>query len=472
MKIALPLYACALAMITATAAQAAPAASPSPTPAAKPSMTYGTAPPAPPSSVPPHPGATAMPLSLGLLDVENIALAQSPLLAIARAQLDAAGGATGLAHSGGLPNISVSADSTRTKASTGSQGTGATPAPSIGQLTSNSANVNVRQLIFDGGRLRSQIVSATLNEDAARYTLARTVQTLFFTLAQDYYAALQARHALTAANDQLSLALVQYNLVDAQFKAGLASKADVLTALFPVAQAKLKVAQQRNGEQLALTTLLNTMGLPSAPSVNLLDDTSTTIGSLLSPDQALAVASVTRPDLLAAEASAKAADAAVNAAALARFPQLSATASDGASGTAPGFGRNGNSYSYGLGLTFPLYDGGAIHAQTVSARAQADIAHANLKTAVLGVGLSVQQAILNLATASESVTAANAELANARTVLDVTNAQYKSGVTTLPLLLNAQVGLTTAESDQITATYNFKVAQAALQLAEGTISKQ
>jgi outer membrane protein TolC len=86
--------------------------------------------------------------------------------------------------------------------------------------------------------------------------------------------------------------------------------------------------------------------------------------------------------------------------------------------------------------------------------------------------LSVQQAILNLATASESVTAANAELANARTVLDVTNAQYKSGVTTLPLLLNAQVGLTTAESDQITALYNFKVAQAALQLAEGTISKQ
>lgn len=413
-----------------------------------------------------------MPLSLGLLDVENIALAQSPLLAIARAQLDAAGGATGLAHSGGLPNISVSADSTRTKASTGSQGSGATPAPSIGQLTSNSANVNVRQLIFDGGRLRSQIVSATLNEDAARYSLARTVQTLFFTLAQDYYASLQARHALSAANDQLNLALVQYNLVNAQYKAGLASKADVLTALFPVAQARLKVAQQRNGEQLALTTLLNTMGLPSAPTVNLLDDTSTAIGPLMTPDQAMAVASITRPDLLAAEASAKSADAAVNAAALARFPQLSATASDGASGTAPGFGRNGNNYSYGLGLTFPLYDGGAIHAQTVSARAQADIAHANLKTAVLGVGLSVQQAILNLATASESVTAADAELANARTVLDVTNAQYKSGVTTLPLLLNAQVGLTTAESDQITATYNFKVAQAALQLAEGTISKQ
>jgi outer membrane protein TolC len=175
---------------------------------------------------------------------------------------------------------------------------------------------------------------------------------------------------------------------------------------------------------------------------------------------------------LAAQASAKSADLAVRAAGLARFPLLSATATDGISGIAPNVGgRNGNNSSYGIGLTFPLYDGGVIHSQTVQAQAQATISSANLKTAELGVSLSVQQAFLNLETASASVVAANAELANARTVLDVTNAQYKSGVTTLPLLLNAQVGLTTAQTDQITALYTFKVAQQALLLAEGTIGK-
>ncbi len=464
MKIGLPLCACALALSVCAAAQAAPAGKATPTPA--PRLMYGTAPPAAPSSSP-SPGAQL----LNLTDVENIALAQSPQLVIARAELDDAGASKGLAISGALPNLSVSADSTRSKNTSFSQTTGlATPAPP-GQITSNSATANVRQLIFDGGRVRSEIVSATLNEDSSRYNLARTVQTLFFEVAQDYYAALQARHALIAAKDSLHLAQVQENLVEAQFKAGLASKADVLTAQFPVAQAELTVAQTQNGEQLALTTLLNTMGLPATENITLVDDTSTAAGPPLTVDQALAVASISRPDLLAAEAAAKSADASVRAAELARVPLISASGSDGVSGTAPNVGRGGNGYSYGLDLSFPLYDGGAIHSQIVSARAQADIAGANLKTAQLGVGLSVQQAILNLETASATVTAANAELANAQTVLDVTNAQYKAGVTTLPLLLNAQVGLTTAQTAQITALYNFKVAQVSLQLAEGTISK-
>ncbi|HKW45313.1 MAG TPA: TolC family protein [Candidatus Eremiobacteraceae bacterium] len=451
----------------ANAAAAQPTPSPSPAP-----LTMPAAPPPSPAAASPAPGGTAGAQSLTLIDAENIALAKSPLLAIARAQLTSAGAAKGLAQSGELPNLGVSADSTRTKAGnfSNNQGQGGNPS---GQITSNSATVNLRQLIFDGGRVWSQVSSARYGEDAARYSLQRTVQTVFFSIGQDYFAALQARHALIAANESLRLARVQEELVNAQYKAGLAAKADVLTAQFPMAQAQLKVAQTQYGEQLALATLLNAMGLPATQLVQLVDDTSTNGEAPATVDQLLAVASISRPDLLAAQASAKSADLAVRAASLARFPLISATASDGASGTAPNAGgRNGNSYSYGVGLTFPLYDGGVIHSQTVQAQAQASIAAANLKTAELGVSLSVQQAFLNLETARASVIAANAELANARTVLDVTNAQYKSGVTTLPLLLNAQVGLTTAQTDQITALYAFKIAQQSLLLAEGTIGKQ
>jgi outer membrane protein len=464
MKLSLAIAA-ASAILTAAVAQAN-AAQPSPSPS--PMMVQHTAPPASPMSA----SSSPPPSTLSLVDAENIALAQSPLLAIARAQLVSAGAAKGLAESGELPNIGVSADSTRSKANSFSNSQGQQQqGNSSGQLTSNSATVNVKQLIFDGGRIWSQVRSARYNEDAANYNLQRTVQTVFFAIGQDYFAALQARHALIAANDSFHLAQVQEQLVNAQYRAGLAAKADVLTAQFPMAQAALKVAQTQYGEQLALATLLNEMGLPATQSVQLVDDTSTTGTAPATVDEVLAVASISRPDLLAAEASSKSADLAVRAASLARFPLISASASDGVSGTAPNVsgGRNGNSYSYGLGLSFPLYDGGAIHAQTVQAQAQANIATANLKTAQLGVSLSVQQAFLNLETARASLVAANAELANARTVLDVTNAQYKSGVTTLPLLLNAQVGLTTAETDQITALYAFKVAQQSLLLAEGTI---
>jgi outer membrane protein len=450
----------------------ASAAQPSPSPSPHPAM-QAAAPPGPVATATPAASASPGVQTLTLPDAERIALAQSPQLAIARAELVSAGASKSLAVSGELPSIAVSANSTRSGSGAsqfnGQTGNGQTGS---GQLTSNNANVNIRQLIFDGGRVWDQVRSARFNEDAAQYTLVRTVQTVFFAIGQDYFAALQARHALIAANDALRLARVQEELVNAQFKAGLAAKADVLTAQFPMAQAQLKVAQTQYGEQLALATLLNAMGLPATQSVQLADDTSNSGVGPESVAQLLAVATISRPDLLAAQASNSSADLAVRAAALARFPVLSATASDGVSGIAPNVGaRNGNSSSYGLGLTFPLYDGGVIHAQTVQAQAQASIAAANLKTAELGVSLSVQQAYLNLETASASLTAANAELANAQTVLSVTNAQYKSGVTTLPLLLNAQVGLTTAETDQLTALYSYKTAQQALLLAEGTIGK-
>jgi outer membrane protein TolC len=51
------------------------------------------------------------------------------------------------------------------------------------------------------------------------------------------------------------------------------------------------------------------------------------------------------------------------------------------------------------------------------------------------------------------------EYSTAVTNLQSTQAQYKAGVTTLPLLLNAQVQLTQALTDQVTAVYTLRQAE-------------
>ena len=48
-----------------------------------------------------------------------------------------------------------------------------------------------------------------------------------------------------------------------------------------------------------------------------------------------------------------------------------------------------------------------------------------------------------------------------------TEAQYRAGVTTLPLLLNAQVGITQALTDEVNAAYAVRQAEQALLYAEG-----
>jgi outer membrane protein len=425
--------------------------------------------PAPAMPTPaPMPAASGAPVALTLTQAEDLALASSPTLAFARAQYAQAQAGIGTARSGALPNIAINGSSTRSKSGS------ASPTSFGGFSTTTSADVTLRQLIVDGGRIREATQAARFSTDAARLSLDRQIQTVQFNVAQSYYAALQARHQLITAQDSLNLAQVQEKLVNAQYKAGVVSNADVLTAQLPVAQAQLAVAQAQNGEQTQIALLLDTMGLPAQTGVTIADEGA---GSIPVPalSSVLDTAVRQRPDLLAAQASFDAANANVKAARLGLFPTISGTGSDGTSArksdAQPDSGGYANSYSLGLNLAFPLFDGGLTRAQTASAQATADQAAANLKTTQLLVSLNVQQAYLGILTAQAGLNAAEVEYSQARTVLDVTNAQYKSGVTTLPLLLNAQVGLSKAASDRVNALYTYKTAWQQLLLAQGTIGR-
>lgn len=409
------------------------------------------------------PEGAALPTVLTLADAQKIALAKSPALEAARGAVDLAQSSIEIVTSGALPNLSGQASTDNAKGAFRS----GTTAPT-GAITTNTATVNLKQLIFDGGRVGAQIQSARYSTSAAHLQLQRQVQTVLFNVSQSYYQALQARHQLVAAQDSLRLAQTQLRLVEAQFRAGVAARADVLTAQLPVAQAQLAVAQAANGERQQLASLLNVMGVPSGVAATLQDDTNAS-GSIPSAADVLAIASNSRPDLLAARDSRRSAEAAVRAARSQRFPNISATASEGVSSTNASGSGYGNTYSVGVGLSVPIFDAGLINGQTKSAQAQLEIAQANERTAELAVSLTVQQAFLGLQTAQAGLTSAVAELSQARTVLSVTNAQYRAGVTTLPLLLNAQVGLTKAETDYAVALYTFKIAQQQLLLAEGVI---
>lgn len=412
-----------------------------------------------------------IPATLTLADAQNVALANSPALAVARAQVDQSRAGIGLAQAGELPTVSGQASTTHARFPFGTRGGTAGGSVSGSSFSiSNGASINVRQLVLDGGRVRAQVNAAQFSTDASQLALQRQMQVVLLSVAQSYFAALQARHTYDTARESLRLAQVQAKLVEAQFRAGVAARADVLTAQLPVAQAQLAVAQASTGERTQIAALLNVMGLPSQTKVNLADDTRVA-ATLPDVDTILATANRQRPDLLAAQASSQAAEASLRAARLGRFPQVSANASSGTTSTTQLGSNYGNEYSFGVSLNVPIFDGGLTRAQVGQAQAQADIANANLRAIGLNVSQSVEQAYSSLVSAQAGVVAANAELAQAQTVLDVTNAQYRAGVTTLPLLLNAQVGLVRARNDQTNALYTYKVAQQNLLFAEGTLGQ-
>ena len=448
-------------------------ASPLPYPA------YGT--PAPVSGVRIAPG---VPQVITLQQAILVAYARSPLLASARADVAIASAPVGLAQSALFPAVNGNAAVTRTHrepsgTTAGTTGTtGGTATTASPNTTSNSLSVALQQLIFDGGRVAAQIRSARATQSASIATYQRELQTVAFNVATAYYNTLAAQRQTQVGLTTVQLDLVQENLVTAQIRAGTAARTYLSTAQLPTAQARVIVIRAQATEQVQLATFANTLGLDADIAVQPKDDVpavSATAGTLAvtpafptpSYQQAVTRALAMRPDLTAQQQDVVANRENLRAARLGTFPNLTGNASYGTASSDPAGGSFRNTGQVGVVLAIPIYDRGVTRAQTAQAQGQLDRAVAQLQVAEQGVQLSVRQALVNLVSAYAALDQTNAELAKAQEVLRATQAQYRAGVTTLPLLLNAQVGITQALTDEVTAVYTVRQAEQALLFAEG-----
>jgi outer membrane protein len=494
----------AAAMPTATTVPATPAPSPTAPSAAAP-FSPNSVPALPPAdqAVPlpfpaygtPAPSTATRPLSgvpqvITLQQAILIAYARSPLLAEARATVEIDTAPVGLAQSALFPAITGTASTTRSYSADGSSRsgtttTGGTTTTTTGSggggplyYTSNGLNATLSQLIFDGGHVAAEIRAARATQSAAIATYQRELQTVAYNTATAYYNALSAQRQTQVDVATVQLDQVQENLVAAQIQAGTAAKTDLYTAQLPTAQARVAVIKAQAAERVALATFANTLGIDADAAVQPKDDVpalSATSGTLAvtpafpTPSYSAAVtrAFALRPDLVAAQQTVASYQANLRAQKLSNFPSISASGSYGTNSIDVQGGNYRPSGSLGATLTVPIYDRGVERAEVAQAQGQLDNAVAELVYAQQSTQLGVRTALFNLVAAYAALDQTNAELAKAQQVLLSTEAQYRAGVTTLPLLLNAQVGITQALTDEVTAVYAVRTAEQALIYAEG-----
>lgn len=462
---------------------------PASTPTSLPYPAYGTPAPVDLLGIP----AAGVPDNITLEQAVAVGFAKSPLLASARADILSADAPVNLARSAILPNVSGTVSSSRNhrqpggssnsnSSSTGTttgNGSGTTTTTNINTFsadsTSNLASVQLRQLIFDGGKISAQLRAARATQSAVLFTYRRQLQTVAFNVATAYYNYLAAKRATAVAVETVKLNQTQENLVVAQFRAGVAARADIATAQLPTAQARLSLVRAQGTELQQQAAFANAMGLDANSAVTPIDDTpvltSTSAISTIAIStyaQALQRALALRPDFAAATSARDSTIASLRAAKLGSFPTLNGTASQAVASSDTSGGTFRNNGSIGINLSIPIFDQGITAAQTQQAQAAVDKNNALLDSARLGIQLNVKQTLVSLITARAGLDQANAELSKAQEVLRSTQAQYRAGVTTLPLLLNAQVGLTTALTDQVTAVYSLRQAEQAFLFAEGT----
>lgn len=448
-----------------------------------------------------------VPQSISLIDAVRIAVALSPTFALENAQWAAIHAKYTSSVQAYYPGLSANAQAGNeytngTTSSTGggrASSPGPSPAAAFGlatpsaysqsTVTNESVTLTVTQLIYDGGRTIANIRSAKEADIAGRATLLRQLQTLALNVANAYYAVLEDNATVTADAQLVREFEVNESSVAAQIRNGAAARSDIAAAQFQTAQARGNLVTAQGVAIGAQASFATTLGLDADAQV--VPQQLTAQPPVPNPSYAasLARALIMRPDYISAAYNVQSAQEGLRSAKLARFPTLSAGATDGITrqfigcfsstvtssktGEVTGVSAcptgnlapNGfpsswtNAKTIGLNLSIPIYDQGQTNYNVAVAASQRDQAIANFNSTRLSVESDVRSALATLISSRASLVQARSELTSAQVSLSATQAQYRVGATTILNVVTAEANLTTAQSGYITALYGVYTAE-------------
>jgi multidrug efflux system outer membrane protein len=305
------------------------------------------------------------------------------------------------------------------------------------------------------GRVRSlneqalqEFLATTEARRSAQISLVAEIATSYLTLAAD-------QDRLELARDTLQNQQEAYRLNQRSFSLGMASALTLSQAQTSVDAARVdierytaQVAQARN----ALVFLVGAE-VPEELLPQLLPDASAAGSSLLAtvppglPSELLQ----RRPDILQAERTLQAANAAIGAARAAFYPRISLTASAGsASGELSGLFKGGSgSWSFAPQITLPIFDGGANQANLSIAQVSRDISLAQYEKAIQTAFREVSDALAERSTLGRQLAAQQSLVIATAQSYRLSDARFRRGVDSYLSVLDAQRSLYSAQQNLI-----------------------
>ncbi len=393
------------------------------------------------------------------LQVVDLALCRNPKTREVWANARSQAALVGVAQGAYLPSLDGKIATSRINGSANSS-------------TQHSASLTLSWLLADFGARDATLENARQLLAAATSTLDASVQTIFLSALQAWYNAQAARAAVSAAEQSEKASRESLTAAETRYRVGTGTPADRLQAQTAWSQATLNRIKAEGTLKNALGALASVMGLDANQPLRLIDvpDTLPDTQFEQQVDILIRQAREQRPDLHAAEAQLKAAQANIDLARSNGLPRLSL-------GLGPGWQetRSGNNdssshnNSIGLTLSIPLFSGFDTTYKVRSAQARAETASAQRDALHLQVALDVWNAYQNLATATQTIRTTADLLASAEQSERVALGRYKAGVGNILDVLNSQSALAAARMQRIQAMLDWRVSRATLAKAVGSI---
>ncbi|MEJ5251782.1 MAG: TolC family protein [Armatimonadota bacterium] len=403
-----------------------------------------------------------VPQPLTLKDAIRIALQKHPSVAIAKNQLEQAKARRQQAEARYFPTISPSATYVNQQTRTALPGFGTR----VGSIDETRTDVSLRQTIFDSGQREISAAQARRSVESAEQAYREAVQQKVLSVTTAYYELLRRMALQKVAEANVQRAQQTVDVVKAQVEVGVAAQKDVLQAEAELANAQVSLIQARNQVRLAEASLRNELGIGQEVPLQVAevgDKEAEQLPPLGSLEAYLQEAFAQRPDYQRQRISSE-----IQRLSL-RLAQIQAGIQIQSDFT---YGRRidpdpGDTRSFTISASYPLFDGGAARAAVRESRAGYDSALQQMEQLKLTVRLDVEQAYLTRAEAQERLNAARKALEAAQVNYQAALESRKEGVSSLIEVINAQVALVNAETNYVQAIYDLLVADARLQRAVG-----
>jgi outer membrane protein len=431
-------------------------------------------------------------IRLSVADALMRVLRESDEIRIGQAQLEVTGAQVTQARASGLPALNLRGSYTQqTRNARATIVSGSI----FGQNYTYTTTLALTQPIFQGGRIFAGMRAAADARDAARHTLLETRSRLTLSAQTAYLDAILARELVLIQESNASLADARLTQVQQLERAGRASRYDLLKARVDRANLEPAVLQARSNAVLAEIELKQLLNYPSATVLVLTNELDTaalrsTVAAIVS---SVASGSVSRSSVRAAEATADARREGIRIARADFMPTFSAFFNNGytalpassgfptvwghtaaancPAGSDPGRVCQNNGWypdrSFGVQMSWPIFDGLRTKGSVDLAGAQERVARAQLDLAREQVAVEVARAQAEFVRAEATFNAQQQNTGEADEAYRIAALRFERGLGTQLEVNDAQFALLTARVNAARATIDYYLAAAELARAHG-----
>lgn len=331
------------------------------------------------------------------------------------------------------------------------------------------AQVTLQQVLFASGQIyyghramQTRVNASLQQEEAAQLQVAQRT-------AQAYLGVLMADQVAAARRESLRTARAHQQHVQNRYDAGAATEFELLRAQVEVSNIEPQVIEAEKMVQTAIVMLHRVTGLPEDAPV-------TVLGPLpmesepFSEQTALQDAARERPELQAINLGIEAAQDAGRAQRGGMLPAVMLTGSYGYQKPYYTIDDWEETWTIGVGVRIPLFDGLKSYRGMKRAQAQAETLTSAHRQSTADIRTQVHQAALDLRETEVRIAATRANHERAQKVIAIAEQAYAVGAATSLEVIDAQLAATNARVAYLKALYDYRIARVALAAASGDLA--